>query len=232
MRAAPSRLLAAQRRQRDAHLGQTGRLGPVEDADAFVVRAVDAVDVGRRRSSSSGRRSTNFGRGRVDREVRGNFRCCPARAQPCAAGRPEQQSWARRAPGAAVDDGSGRWSRPPGAHQIVAKRSGRVPPPKVSTTRTSRITTVTPRRPTFALRKNPNQEPLSQLVDGGEMPQRRPRRHFSCGARLYPQRSAESSAPLDALFTGPDCASAGAAPPPPVGTTDRDLHPEAGRDAL
>ena len=133
---------------------QTGS-GRSSTPDPLVVAAVAAVDVGRRRVVGRSEQHQLRPR-RVDgpgRRGRGHR----ARAAPCAGGRPGPPSWARRARGAAIDGGSGRWSPTPWRSPNRRQALGASTATQRSTTRTSRITIVTPRRPTFALRKNPNE---------------------------------------------------------------------------
>ena len=96
--------------------------------------------------------------------------CCRRghRARPCAGGRPGPRSSARHARGAATGDGSGRWSPTPWRSPNRRQALGASTATQRSTTRTSRITIVTPRRPTFALAKTLVNWAL-QVVDGGEM---------------------------------------------------------------
>ena len=117
------------------------------------------------------------------------------RAAPCAGGRPVPLSWDPHARGAAIDDGSGRWTRPPGAHQIAAKRSGLTPPPREALRRPTGSQSSLPDDLPSLWAKTLVNEPL-QMVDGGEMPQRRPRRHFSCRFGCTPRRPDESRASL------------------------------------
>ena len=176
--AAPSRLLAADRGQRHADLAA----GMQVRADRALRPARSARRRHRRRrlpprppSVAGAPTSVATNRRRDPRR----FRPTDRRATPCAVGRPEPRSWARHARAAAIDDGSGRWTRPPDAHQIAAKRSGRAPPPREAL-----------REPAGSQSSLPDDLPLLrlktlmsqclQVVDGGEMPQRRPRRHFSC----------------------------------------------------
>ena len=170
--------------------GQACRFGPIEHADPLVVRAVATVDVSCRRVL---RRSQEhqLGSRRIDGRDPRRFRPTDRRATPCAAGRPEPRSWARHARGAAIDDGSGRWTRPLDAHQIAAKRSGQAPPPREAL-----------REPAGSQSSLPDDLPLlrlktlvSQLFTSGGWWGNATAPTSSAlllSLRLYPQRRAES----------------------------------------
>src|ERR1700692_2736867 len=98
-----------------------------------------------------------------------------------------------------------------------------------STTRTSRITIVTPRRPTFALRKNPSEWAFTNGGCWGNA-QRRPRRHFSVRSVCTLSHDLNQG-DLRRPAPPPGDPSGGATPPPPVGASHRHGDSEAGRDA-
>ena len=181
--AAAARLLTAEGRQVRADLGQAGGLGPVQHPDPLVVAAL-APSTSAAAALSVGRSSTNFGRdestvGQRLPDGRGR------RARRCAGGMPGPPSWDPRARGAAIDDGSGRWIRHLDAHRIAAKRSGPTPPPREELRGPAGSQSSLPDDLPSLSGKTLVNGPL-QMVDGGEMPQRRPRRHFSASLRLYP----------------------------------------------
>src|SRR5580704_16548592 len=97
-----------------------------------------------------------------------------------------------------------------------------------STTRTSRITIVTPRRPTVAPGKNPSEPPFTNGGWWGNATAPTSSALLLC-LRLYAQRPAESSPFFVARFHGQPSDSA--APPSTVGATDGHRDPEAVGDS-
>src|SRR5580698_4458077 len=89
-----------------------------------------------------------------------------------------------------------------------------------TTTRTSRITIVTPRRPTFAPWKTLVKGHF-QVVDGGETRCADYGQRFSCCGSCVPRTQVVGKRFLRALFSAVRRRSRGATPPPPVITPDR-----------